>query len=134
MRRTPLIFVLAGALCHLGGLLLGLTMAVTHDYALRPVHAHLNLIGWVSLCLYGLVWRAWPDLAGRRARRAHLALAAPAGVAFPFALWLELAHGQSAPIAAASILWLSAAVWFAVLVGLRLRRRPQEGGWCDDTI
>ena len=39
------------ALCGMG---LGIFMAVSQDFTLMPAHAHLNLLGWVSMALYGL--------------------------------------------------------------------------------
>ncbi|NBB61428.1 cytochrome-c oxidase [Pseudomonas sp. ODNR1LW] len=43
------------------GVSLGYFMGVTHDFALSPVHAHINLLGWVSMFLYGLFYRAFPE-------------------------------------------------------------------------
>ncbi len=42
------------ALCGMG---LGIFMAVNQDFTLAPAHAHLNLLGWVSMALYGLYYR-----------------------------------------------------------------------------
>lgn len=42
------------ALCGIG---LGIFMAIHHDFTLMPAHAHLNLLGWVSMALYGLYYR-----------------------------------------------------------------------------
>ncbi|HRO12555.1 hypothetical protein [Amaricoccus sp.] len=42
------------ALCGMG---LGIFMATNHDFTLMPAHAHLNLLGWVSMALYGLYYR-----------------------------------------------------------------------------
>lgn len=42
------------ALCGMG---LGIFMAVNQDFTLMPAHAHLNLLGWVSMALYGLYYR-----------------------------------------------------------------------------
>jgi hypothetical protein len=42
------------ALCGMG---LGIFMAMNHDFAMMPVHAHINLLGWVSMALYGLYYR-----------------------------------------------------------------------------
>lgn len=42
------------ALCGMG---LGISMAVRQDFTLAPAHAHLNLLGWVSMALYGLWYR-----------------------------------------------------------------------------
>ncbi len=42
------------ALCGMG---LGIFMASNQDFTLMPAHAHLNLLGWVSMALYGLYYR-----------------------------------------------------------------------------
>ena len=43
-------------------MILGEVMAVSGDHTLRPVHAHINLLGWVSLALFGLIYRQWPAM------------------------------------------------------------------------
>ncbi|MGV3548378.1 hypothetical protein [Rhizobium sp.] len=35
------------------GIGLGLKMAITQDHAMAPVHAHINLLGWVTSALFG---------------------------------------------------------------------------------
>ena len=42
------------ALCGMG---LGIFMGMNQDFTLMPAHAHLNLLGWVSMALYGLYYR-----------------------------------------------------------------------------
>ena len=44
----------AAALC---GMSLGIFMGMSRDFTLAPVHAHINLLGWVTLALYGLYHR-----------------------------------------------------------------------------
>ncbi|MGH8799539.1 MAG: hypothetical protein ACREX7_04785 [Casimicrobiaceae bacterium] len=39
---------------------LGVYMGVSEDHTLFPVHAHLNLLGWVSLALTGFVYERFP--------------------------------------------------------------------------
>lgn len=46
------------------GMTLGLFMAGTQDFELMPVHAHMNLIGWLSFFAIGLYYRVHPE-AGR---------------------------------------------------------------------
>lgn len=48
---------LAAALSGLTGMSLGIWMGMNEDFTLAPVHAHVNLLGWVTLCLYGLYHR-----------------------------------------------------------------------------
>jgi len=42
----------------------GIMMAMTHDHSTMPAHAHLNLLGWVSLFLFGVFYRLHPALDG----------------------------------------------------------------------
>ena len=60
------------------GVALGIGMAAHHDFSLHPVHAHLNLLGWVSLALFGLFYRAVPAAAGSRLAKAHFWIYVPA--------------------------------------------------------
>lgn len=41
---------------------LGVFMGATHDHSLFSLHAHLNLLGWVSMVLFGLIGKAYPQL------------------------------------------------------------------------
>lgn len=68
-------FLRLGVLFALVGVSLGYWMGVTHQFLLSPVHAHLNLLGWVSMFLYGLFYRAMPDAAGGWLPKIHLGLA-----------------------------------------------------------
>lgn len=53
------------------GIGLGTVMGITHDFTMRPVHAHLNLVGWTTSALAGLVYLAFPAAAASRLGRAH---------------------------------------------------------------
>ncbi|GAA0723770.1 hypothetical protein [Dokdonella soli] len=44
----------------------GIYMGASGDHSLFPVHAHINLLGWVSLALIGLIYRQFPGLATTR--------------------------------------------------------------------
>jgi hypothetical protein len=60
-----------GVLYLLLGIAIGMGMGVTHDFTLRPVHAHVNLLGWTTSALAGLVYLAFPAAAASRLGRAH---------------------------------------------------------------
>lgn len=53
------------------GLLLGLGMSMAHNYVLSPVHVHINLVGWATLGVVGLVYCVLPQLAEGRLPAAH---------------------------------------------------------------
>ena len=54
-------FLRIGAFAALAGMGLGFFMAVAGDHSQTPLHAHINLIGWVSMMLYGLFYRSIPE-------------------------------------------------------------------------
>jgi hypothetical protein len=54
------------------GVTLGLIMGIRQSFTLAPVHAHINLLGWASLALVGLVYHAYPQAAETRLARIHL--------------------------------------------------------------
>jgi len=68
-------FLRLGVLFALVGVSLGYWMGATHQFVVSPVHAHINLLGWVSMFLYGLFYRVVPEAAVGWLPKAHLALA-----------------------------------------------------------
>src|SRR5882762_3137356 len=44
------------------GMIWGLAMAITQDHSTMPAHAHLNLLGWVSLFLFGIYYHLHPTI------------------------------------------------------------------------
>ena len=66
-------FMLTGAVTALIGMGFGIWMGIngptTFNYA--PVHAHINLVGWVSMFLFGLWYKAHPAVAGRALAQVH---------------------------------------------------------------
>jgi hypothetical protein len=57
-------FVIAAAASALIGMTLGMAMGLTGNRLLAPVHSHFNLLGWVSLMLFGLFYQCVPQAAG----------------------------------------------------------------------
>jgi len=53
MPRVSAAFFALGAVCVFLGMLWGMHMGESEDFTLMPAHAHLNLIGWVTMALYG---------------------------------------------------------------------------------
>lgn len=42
------------------GVSLGMYMSMAHDYALTGVHVHINLLGWTSFALAGVIYHLFP--------------------------------------------------------------------------
>ncbi|MEY4554994.1 MAG: hypothetical protein RL093_113 [Pseudomonadota bacterium] len=69
-------FLRLAVLFALVGVSLGYWMGVTQQFGLSPVHAHINLLGWASMFLYGLFYRAFPRAGEGLLPKLHLGLAA----------------------------------------------------------
>lgn len=53
------------------GVALGIYMGASNDHTLRPVHAHLNLLGWASMALIGFFVLHFGDRLNARLERAQ---------------------------------------------------------------
>jgi cbb3-type cytochrome oxidase subunit 1 len=64
-------FLRIAAVYFVVAVVLGLYMGLTEKFTQAPVHAHLNLLGWVSMALFGLIYRAWPPAGETSLARWH---------------------------------------------------------------
>lgn len=52
----------AAVLMVVAGMIWGIVMAISQDHSTFPAHAHLNLLGWVSLFLFGIYYHLHPTI------------------------------------------------------------------------
>lgn len=64
-------FLKLAALYFLLGNLVGMTMSMTHNFSLVGFHAHVNLLGWVSMAVFALIYKTFPDLESSTLFRWH---------------------------------------------------------------
>jgi putative Mn2+ efflux pump MntP len=50
----------AAVLLVVAGMIWGIVMGISQDHSTMPAHAHLNLLGWVSLFLFGIYYHLHP--------------------------------------------------------------------------
>jgi hypothetical protein len=121
--RLDIAFLMLASACLIVGICLGIYIGVNEDFQLVAVHTHVNLVGWVSLALFGVIYRNYPELAASRLARAHFWLAVPSALALPVGFYLVQAHQVRVVVMVASLLWLSGAlVFFVAVAGLALSR------------
>lgn len=75
MRGLAYFCLVSAAAYALAGMGFGIIMAASHDHTLATAHAHLNLLGWVSMAIYGLFYHTVPNAAQTRLARIHVAVA-----------------------------------------------------------
>lgn len=56
MRNVSVLFFTTATLAVTGGMVWGILMAATHDHTLSGAHAHLNLVGWATMALFGIYY------------------------------------------------------------------------------
>lgn len=88
-------FLRLGVVFALIGVGLGYWMGASQQFTASPVHAHINLLGWVSMFLYGLFYRAFPAAAVGWLAKAHLGLSVIGLLIFMPALAIKLLHVES---------------------------------------
>jgi hypothetical protein len=117
MLRVDTAFILIASACLIVGVSMGIAMGIAHDFQFAPVHAHLNLLGWTSLALFGLTYKSYPMLANSRIALAHLMLSSISAVLFPVGIYFSVAHGAPGLAIGTSLVWfLGAVLFFANLV------------------
>lgn len=83
-------FLLIGSIYLLVGISLGFYMGASGDHALTPVHAHINLLGFTLMSVFGLAYRVFPELAGSALATTHFWLHQIGALVLLVALFLEL--------------------------------------------
>ena len=53
------------------GVLVGMYMSMEHDYALTGVHVHINLLGWASFALAGIIYHLFPKAGNHILAKVH---------------------------------------------------------------
>jgi hypothetical protein len=76
------------------------------------LHAHINLIGWASMVLFGLLYRAFPALATSKLAAVHFILFNLGAVVFLVGIPLAQAHQTVALAAGGSFMVLAGMLTF----------------------
>ncbi|MES2847004.1 MAG: TonB-dependent receptor [Pseudomonadota bacterium] len=64
-------FLVIGSLYLVVGIGFGMYMGGSGDHSLAPVHAHINLLGFTLMTLFGLAYRLIPGMAANGLATAH---------------------------------------------------------------
>jgi hypothetical protein len=103
----------------LAGMGFGIFMGITQDFMLAPAHAHLNLLGFVTMFLSALYYRAFPEAAAMRLAFYQSTVSMVGAVLFPIGIACVLlgGHDRFEPVVVAGALTvLLGMTLFAVIV------------------
>ena len=101
------------------GIILGIVMGIRQDFVLMPAHAHLNLLGFVTMFLSALYYRVVPEAAASALARYQAIVSVAGAVVFPIGIGCVLlgGHDRFEPVVVAGALTvLLGMALFAVIV------------------
>ena len=125
MPRVSAAFFAAASVCLLLGMSWGIQMGATENFTMMPAHAHLNLLGWVTMALYGTFYALTPNTLSPRLAWINFALSLLGVVLMiPFlALFLPSHDTDYLPgMLAGEVATVSSLLVFGVSVGRELLR------------
>jgi hypothetical protein len=115
----------AAVLMVIAGMIWGIAMGISQDHSTLPAHAHLNLLGWVSLFLFGIYYHLHPAVDLNRLATVQVWVWIAGTIILTIGVGLvHSGHEIGDPIAAvSSLIVLADTLLFGWLV---FRREPAE--------
>ena len=96
-------FILVGAVYLALGIVLGMYMGASGNHAPAVAHAHINLLGFTLMAVFGILYKLYPAMAATKIATAHFWLHLVGSfvvLVMIFALTMGwIAEAQMAPIA-----------------------------------
>jgi cbb3-type cytochrome oxidase subunit 1 len=105
-------FILIGLLYGIFGFSFGIWVGIQQQFDQAHLHAHINLIGFASMVLFGLLYRAFPALAESRLAALHFILYNLGAIVFLAGIPIAQAHTTVAPAAVGSLTVLAGLLVF----------------------
>lgn len=122
MKASSFCFV-AGVVCAVIGMAMGLQMAMSGEHLQKAAHAHVNLLGWVTLFLYGVYYRLNPELDRTKLAIWQSRVALGSVLVMTIGLWFLTAGAEPAePLAAAGALAAFGALLVFAFIVIRKER------------
>lgn len=116
MKGIAYYFMVLAVIAVSCGMVLGIVMAASHDHTLAPVHAHLNLIGWVTMALFAIYYHLVPAAGQGSLARLHLGLATLGVVTIVPGIALAVTKQSEGLAVVGSFITLAAMLLFLVVV------------------
>lgn len=89
MKSVSFYFIALAVVFALIGMGYGMYMAASENHLLAGAHAHNNLLGWVTMAIYGLYYRAVPQAVGPLAT-VHFWVTLVANLIFPIGIGMAI--------------------------------------------
>lgn len=123
MPGVSVLFFLTGAFLALVGTLWGLHMGISEDHTLAAAHGHLNLVGFVSMSVFGAYYGLNRGGAEGLMAKAHFGLALISVVIFVVGMVLVLSGEGNGLVKLGSVLVILNFAFFVLVVARNGLRR-----------
>lgn len=123
MRGIAHYFMLAAVVSVTLGMIWGLKMAISGDHAMRSAHAHLNLVGWVTMALFAIYYHLVPAAGERLLARVHLVVAIAGLIVMVPGIAVANSGGSDIAAAVGSMITFASMLIFLATVVLQGRQR-----------
>jgi len=116
MARIDTWFIRIALIYLLAGMAFGIWMGISKSFNYSPFHAHVNLVGFALMTLFGLIHRAWPELRRGRLSAWHFWLHNLGTLVFVIGLYIVNGDpAQETLVIVGSLIVLLATILFAIL-------------------
>jgi hypothetical protein len=112
MKNVDRWFILIGLLYGTFGFAFGIWVGINERFDQAHLHAHINLVGFTSMVLFGLLYRAFPALAESKLAGIHFVLFNLGAIVFLAGIPLAQVGQTVALVAGGSLLVLVAILTF----------------------
>jgi cbb3-type cytochrome oxidase subunit 1 len=111
------------------GMMLGLSMAMSHDHSQLPTHAHIMVLGWVMSAVFAFFYHLVPAARASRLASIHFWLAAISSIGMVVGLFVLYGGNPSIePLLAISALAYFAATLLFAFIALSTLWRSEGAG------
>jgi hypothetical protein len=69
--QSGIVWIKLAVLYLVVGVAIGIGMGASQNFTLRPVHAHVNLLGWTTLAISGIIYTIFPQTGSTTLARIH---------------------------------------------------------------
>lgn len=118
VRGLAFFCLVTASLYALAGMALGIYMGITHDHTLSPAHAHINLVGWVTMALFGLYYHAVPAAAQSMLAKIQVGVATIGVLLLGPGIGLAVMGITEGPAIIGSLVTIASMLLFVVVVAM----------------
>ena len=114
MPNASFLFITVAIIYAIIGMITGIMMGVTEAFNYGDLHAHINLIGWTSMALFGLVYHVHPEMARSPLTRIHFWVANVGAIVFLIGIYVVLTTYDTVLAIVGSLLVLASMFIFLI--------------------